>query len=653
MCGVVGYVGDPGPEDGLSLLRGLCGALRHRGPDDDGVLLLDGAGLGHTRLAVVDIEGGRQPMASRDGHVSVSFNGEIFNYVELRRELEDRGRHFRTTSDTEVLLQLYEEYGPDCVRRLNGDFAFAIWDARQRRMVMARDRIGVRPLFVTRRAGLVVFASEIKALLTVPGVRAEIDPIALDQIFTLWAPIPPRTAFKNIEELPPAHMLIVEDGRASLSAYWELAFPRRGEVRPARDEAAWRDEVRALLEDATAIRMRSDVPVGAYLSGGLDSAAVAALAARLAPAGLNTFSVTFDSAEHDESAFQAVMVDRLGTRHRSVACGGGAIARAFAAVVAHAERPILRTAPAPLYLLSGLVRESGMKVVLTGEGADEIFAGYDLFKEAKLRRFCARQPASRRRPQLLRRLYPYLPGLQQQTPESLAAFFGSDADMVDDPLHSHRPRLRGTAATKMFFGADLRATLRDYDAAAELVSRLPEAFREWHPLHQAQYLETRFLLPGYILSSQGDRMAMAHGVEGRFPFLDHRLVELAATIPPEMKLRGLREKHILREAVRDCLPAAILDRPKQPYRAPDSAAFFAPGEPDTVSALLEPEAVRAAGLFNPAAVARLADKCRRGRGRGFRDNAAFVGILSTQLWHRTFVERRESGALPRPRATAL
>lgn len=653
MCGVVGYVGDPGPEDGLSLLCGLCGALRHRGPDDNGVMLLDGAGLGHTRLSILDLGGGRQPMSAQDGQVVVSFNGEVFNYLELRRELEERGRRFRTTSDTEVLLQLYEEFGPDCVQRLNGDFAFAIWDARHRRMVLARDRIGVRPLFLTRRSGLVLFASEIKALLTVPGVRAEIDPVALDQTFTLWAPIPPRTAFKGIEELPPAHMMIVEDGRARLRSYWDLAFPRQGEAAPDRSEAETRAEVRVLLEDATAIRMRSDVPVGAYLSGGLDSSAVAALAARRAPAGLDTFSVTFDSPEHDESAFQAVMARSLGTSHHSVACDGGAIAQAFPAVVAHAERPILRTAPAPLFLLSRLVRGNGMKVVLTGEGADEVFAGYDLFKEAKLRRFCARQPASRRRPQLLRRLYPYLPGLQQQTPESLAAFFGPGQDSLDDPLHSHRPRLRGTAAAKMFFGADLRASLGDYDAADELAARLPDAFRAWHPLHQAQYLETRFLLPGYILSSQGDRMAMAHGVEGRFPFLDHRLIELAATIPPAMKLRGLREKHILREAVRDCVPAAILERPKQPYRAPDSAAFFAPGAPDTVDALMEPDAVRRTGLFNPAAVARLTDKCRGGNGRGFRDNAAFVGILSTQLWHRAFVERRESEAPARTRATAL
>ncbi len=653
MCGVVGYVGDPGPEHGFALLTGMSGALRHRGPDDDGVTVLDGAGLGHTRLSIVDLAGGAQPMGSEDGQVVVSFNGEVFNYVELRRELEDRGRRFRTTSDTEVLLQLYEEFGPDCVQRLNGDFAFAIWDARHRRMMLARDRVGVRPLFLTRHRGLVLFASEIKALLTVPGVEAEIDPVALDQTFTLWAPIPPRTAFKGIEELPPAHMLICEEGGARLRSYWDLAFPEHGEVPPPRPEADIRADVRVLLEDATAIRMRSDVPVGAYLSGGLDSAAVAALAARRAPAGLDTFSVTFDSPEHDESAFQAVMADSLGTRHRAVACEGGAIADAFPAVVAHAERPILRTAPAPLFLLSRLVRESGLKVVLTGEGADEVFAGYDLFKEAKLRRFCARQPASRRRPQLLRRLYPYLPGLQQQTPESLAAFFGSGQDRLDDPLHSHRPRLRGTAAAKMFFGADLRASLAGYDAAEEMVARLPEAFRSWHPLHQAQYLETRFLLPGYILSSQGDRMAMAHGVEGRFPFLDHRLIERAAAIPPEMKLRGLREKHILREAVRDCVPAVILERPKQPYRAPDSAAFFAPGAPDTVGALMEPDAVRRTGLFNPAAVARLTDKCRGGKSGGFRDNAAFVGILSTQLWHRAFIERRASEAPAPARASAI
>ncbi|APG95050.1 asparagine synthase (glutamine-hydrolyzing) [Sinorhizobium americanum] len=633
MCGFSGYFGSI--RDGRALLETMTAAIAHRGPDEQGIFTAPEAGLGHVRLSIVGLGDGQQPMSDASGELTIAFNGEIFNYVELRDELRARGRRFRTSSDTEVILHLYDEMGEACVSLLNGDFAFAIWDARRRRMMLARDRMGVRPLFYTAHGGTFYLASEIKALLKVPGISAEIDPIALDQIFTLWAPIAPRTPFRNILELEPAHLMVVDERSVTTRPYWQLQYPDRD--RPGGiDERTAAEELRALLTDATRIRMRADVPVGAYLSGGLDSSVVSALAAGMAPQGLRTFSVTFDSAEHDESAFQLEMAAALGTDHKAIACREGEIARVFPDVIRFTERPIIRTAPAPLYQLSGLVREAGLKVVLTGEGADEVFAGYDIFKEARVRRFCGRQPGSRIRPHLFRKLYPYLPGLKQQSAEYLAAFFGAGDERLDDPLFSHRPRFKGTAATKLFFSAELRAQLKDYDAAAELVGRLPLDFGRWHPLHQAQYLESRFLLPGYILSSQGDRMAMAHGIEGRFPFLDHRLVEFAATLPPEVKLRGLTEKHILREATKDLLPPAIGRRVKQPYRAPDSHSFSGPGALDYVRGAFSTEAIAAGGLFNAGAVAKLYEKCRSRPASGFRDNAAFVGILSTQLWLQTF-----------------
>ncbi|MBL0373518.1 asparagine synthase (glutamine-hydrolyzing) [Rhizobium sp. KVB221] len=632
MCGIAGYFGHV--PDGANLLSRMAGAIVHRGPDGQGVSSWPNAGLAHRRLAIVDLANGQQPMSTEDGRFSISFNGEIFNHVELRRELEAKGRRFRTATDTEVILHLYEELGERSLSLLNGDFAFAVWDSVREQMFLARDRMGVRPLFYTRHRAAVYFASEVKALLQVPGLQATLDTVALDQIFTLWAPLAPRTAFKNIFELESATYAIVDRDGVRTSPYWRLEFPDHGDHSPT--DAT--DELGDLLADAVRLRLRADVQVGCYLSGGLDSSLVAAIASEQGGQPLRTFALAFESSEHDERLFQQIVADRLGTRHVQTVIANGDVALDFPDVVRHTERPVIRSAPAPLFSLARTVRADGIKAVLTGEGADEIFAGYDIFKEAKVRRFCARQPASKKRPLLFRKLYPYLPNLNRQPAEYLSAFFSVGAEDLADPLFSHRPRFKSTAASKMFFSEDLRRTLGRYDAAEEMASLLPDDFRRWHPLHQAQYLETRFLLPGYILSSQGDRMAMAHGVEGRFPFLDHRLVEFAARLAPERKLRGLDEKHILRRVARDRLPEVIAERRKQPYRAPDSEAFVGRGTHGFVDAALRPETVKEFGVFDPAKVKRLHEKCAANPSSGFRDNSAFMGILSTQLWQQTFSE---------------
>lgn len=641
MCGIAGYFGRPDLAiPPRLLLDRMIGAVRHRGPDAHGTLVDGPAGLAHARLSIIDLASGQQPMRDTTGNLLISFNGEIFNYVELRHALIERGHRFRTDSDTEVILAAYTEYGTDCVDHFNGDFAFALWDRSRRLMMLARDRMGVRPLFYTCRGGTLYFASEVKALLAVPGITAALDPIALDQIFTFWFPLTPRTGFKDISELPPAHVLVATAQGTSVRPYWRLDYPRMGEEDFGRRESEIADELRELLIDSTRIRLRSDVPVGSYLSGGLDSSIVAAAAKRHVAGRLRTFSVTFESDEFDESAYQHEMVRALGTEHDQIACTARHIGEIFPDVIRATERPILRTAPAPLYTLSSLVRERGFKVVLTGEGADEVFAGYDIFKEAKIRRFCAAQPQSRFRPLLLRRLYPYLPRLQGQSQKYLEAFFGTGLGDTADPLFSHLPRFRTTAGAKMFFSGALRETLGDYDALDDLRASLPDEFACWHPLSQAQYLETAHLLPAYLLSSQGDRVAMAHAVEGRFPFLDHRLVEFAARIPPKLRLKGLREKHILREAVKSLLPAGIANRTKQPYRAPDSQSFVGAGAPVYVDECLAASAVTAASWFEPRAVQKLLAKCRNQSFVGYRDNMALVGILSSQLWHRHFAGAR-------------
>ncbi|HMN85254.1 MAG TPA: asparagine synthase (glutamine-hydrolyzing) [Bauldia sp.] len=649
MCGIAGYYGSPeGRLPPRHLVGRMVDAIAHRGPDESGVHVEPGVGLGHARLSIVDLASGQQPMANAAGDLVVSFNGEIFNHVEIRAELAARGHVFRTGSDTEVILEAYAAMGPACVDLFNGDFAFALFDRRLNRLMLARDRMGVRPLFYTWRNGCLYFASEAKALFVVPGIDAEVDPIALDQVFTFWFPLAPRTPFKDVLELPPGHLMLAEAGGAVVvRPYWQLAFPDAADADgyDRRSEGEIAEELHDLLLDATRIRLRADVPVGAYLSGGLDSSIIAAAVHRLVPGRLRTFSVTFETPEFDESAWQFEMVRALGTDHMAIPCRSADIGRMFPDVIRATERPVLRTAPAPLFALSELVHDNGFKVVLTGEGADEVFAGYDIFKEAKLRRFCARQPDSKWRPRLFERLYPYLPGLKGQSQSYRQAFFGAGMDETGDPLFSHMPRFKTTAGAKAFYSAGLRGQLAGYDALDDLRASLPADFMRWHSLAQAQYLETAFLLPGYILSAQGDRVAMAHAVEGRFPFLDHRVVEFAAKIPPRLKMKGLREKHILRQAMADLLPGTIGNRTKQPYRAPDSQCFTGAGAPAYVGEMLSADAVAGAGLFDPRAVGKLATKVAGQNFVGFRDNMAFVGILSTQLLDRAFVRRAETGII--------
>jgi asparagine synthase (glutamine-hydrolysing) len=431
MCGIAGFLNLDGRPADRSLLERMIRMVDYRGPDGTG-LYVDGAvGMAHNRLSIIDIAGGHQPMSCDDGALWITFNGEIFNFVELRDELVNKGHRFSTRSDTEVILRLYQEFGPDFVQRMNGQWAFAIWDREKRRMFLSRDRVGVRPLFYTTASHSFIFGSELKTVLAHPSVEREIDRTALGQVFTFWFPLAPRTVFKNILELPPGHSLTIENGVSSLRKYWQLDFSAADDARidSPQDQNRYENELCDLLLDATRIRLRADVPVGSYLSGGLDSSIITALAQKFVGSSLSTFSVAFDDPALDESVYQQEVVRSLGTRHQTIRCSSAEIGEVFPEVIWHTERPILRTAPAPLFLLSRLVRDNGFKVVLTGEGSDEFLGGYDIFKEAKVRAFVAAQMDSKRRPLLLKKLYPYLPGIQKQTPDYLKAFFHSSPEM--------------------------------------------------------------------------------------------------------------------------------------------------------------------------------------------------------------------------------
>jgi asparagine synthase (glutamine-hydrolysing) len=655
MCGIVGILNfNRQPVNPANLDR-MIEQIRHRGPDECGQFTDKQVGLASARLSIIDLASGQQPVHNEDKSVSIVFNGEIFNYIELRAELIQRGHKFRTHSDTEVILHLYEEQGPDCVRALNGQWAFAIWDSKRERLLLSRDRLGVRPLFYTVANRTLLFGSEIKSIFAVSQGSREIDPIALDQIFTFWVTLPPRTIFTDILELPPGHSMTVHDGTVTVSRYWSLDYDggpdAAGDGRWSED--AYAEKLLELLVDATRIRLRSDVPVGAYLSGGLDSTVVAALIRKFTQTPLKTFSVTFDDPEFDESRYQQDAIRFLGTTHQEVRVTGDDIGQVFPDVIWHTETPILRTAPAPLYILSGLVRRDGYKVVLTGEGSDEMLGGYDIFKEAKIRRFWAAHPESTMRPLLLRRLYPYLPNLQAQPGAYLQAFFHARPDDIQGEFFSHLPRWELTSKLKMLFSGAVRSQIGSYDGYAELRSLLPPGYAQWDGFCQAQYLEATHLLPGYILSSQGDRMAMAHSVEGRFPFLDYRVVEFAGRIPPRLKMKVLNEKYLLKRCASGLVPPSVLQRSKQPYRAPEGSCFFHGAPRDYVDTLLSPARIGQDGIFNPPAVQRLVEKFHQGRATSSKDNMALVGVLSTQLvvdqFTRTF--RGDSGRVDHRTAT--
>ncbi|MES2091151.1 MAG: asparagine synthase (glutamine-hydrolyzing) [Pseudomonadota bacterium] len=639
MCGIAGIFGGSAPVE-RATLEDMIGQLSHRGPDGQGFYTQGLVGLAHARLSIIDLAGGDQPIHNEDQSVWVVFNGEIFNHIELRQALERTGHHFYTRSDTEVIVHLYEQYGERFVDHLNGQFAVALWDVRQGRLILARDRTGIRPLFYNWTGSRLAFASEVKALLALPDIPRRLNSHALGEVFTYWTPLPGNTVFEGVQALPPGHLMVIDErGQpgARLERYWDWSFaPERIETRRSAVDLA--DELRALLIDAVRLQLRADVPVGAYLSGGLDSSIITTLIKHFTDTPLRTFSLTFEDSEFDESEQQQAMAAYLGTEHTALRCKQSDIAAVFARAIWHAESPMVRTAPAPMMMLAGSVREAGYKVVLTGEGADEVFGGYDLFKEARVRRFMARLPSSRMRHHLLDRLYPYLRHSPAANRVMAHRFFSEGAEHLGQPHFAHGPRWTTTRRLWQFFTPQLRQSLAGVDHLAAMAEHLPADIGQWAPLNQDQYIEAHTLMSGYLLSSQGDRVAMAHSIEGRFPFLDHRVIEFASRLPPRYKLMGLTEKYLLKHSMAGLLPEAIRTRTKQPYRAPDSACFFQDGQPvDYVAELLSPARVADAGYFDPPAVNKLFEKCRAGRAIGFGDNMAFVGILSTMLLHEQFI----------------
>jgi asparagine synthase (glutamine-hydrolysing) len=618
---------EPVPE---STLLQMAGALRHRGPDGFGLSLEPGAGLVSTRLAIFDVERGWQPLEAEPATTLV-YNGEVYNHPELRAELVARGERFETGCDTEVVLRLLAREGLGALDRFNGQFAFALWEASSRRLTLVRDRFGVRPLyFATLADGSIVFGSEAKAIFASGLVEPRADLRGLDEVFTLWGPRPPRTLFDGVFAVRPGGVVTWEQGAVTGERlWWTPEEPVESEADPGGGE------LEELLRDSVRLRLRADVPVGTYLSGGLDSSLITALAESETDHPLHTFSIAFGEAAYDERAYQEQVALEIGTEHHAVEVDSSAIATALPTVIRHTESPLVRTAPVPMFLLAREVRAHGITVVATGEGADELFWGYDLFKEIVARRLAGSEPE--RAAELLDQLYPYLGGAAARRGPAWHRFMLGEVD-PEDPLASHLTRARSTAAVKAFFTPEVATEVGGPDASLErLRSELPPAVRDLDELGRAAWLELTTLLEPYLLSVQADRVAMANGVEGRYPFLDHRVFEYAARLPPTMKLDGLKDKIALRELADRVLPAGIAQRLKQPYRAPGVAPFFGADAPEWVDEVLGGPALEAAGIWDPAKVAKLLRRCRDGRVRSPREEMTLVAVLSTQVWHREFI----------------
>ena len=638
MCGIAGFYGDINKKQSVSTLKHMLTRIKHRGPDQSGVYVSDYVGLGSVRLSIIDLSSGTMPISNQDNSLWIVFNGEIYNHMELREDLIQKNHSFKTRSDTEVILHLYEEYGPKCLKKLNGQFAIAIWDKHKEELFLARDRVGIRPLFYTQTKSAFVFASEIKAFMEYPEVSLKFSNKALSEYVTFWTALSPNTVFENVFEVPPGTYMLVNHKGIKSNTYWELPI-----VKPNAYNFTTVEEAATAFEniflDSIKLRLRADVPVAAYLSGGIDSSITTSFIKQVSPNRLKTFSIGFTETDFDESAYQNIAASYFKTEHSSVTCSEQDISNYFKEVVWFAETPLLRTAPTPMGLLSKNVRDHNIKVVITGEGADELLGGYNIFKEAKIKHFWAKDPQSKLRPLLLKRLYPYLPQINKASSNMLKMFFGYKLTETNSPIYSHLLRWHNTSRIKNYFSDTIKETIKDYNPIAEVEEKLESKLSGYDYLTKAQWLEIHLFMSGYLLSSQGDRMGMANSIEGRYPFLDHRVIEFCMALHPDLKLHGLNEKYLLKKMMKDRLPDAILNRSKQAYRAPIRSLFASETLPEYLKTMLSEQRLTEFGVFNVEHVKTLLSKIISNKGVSEMDNMAITAVLSIQILYDLFIKK--------------
>ena len=645
MCGIAGIFDLSGRRPlPKGALEAMAAALVHRGPDEDGFLERPGLGLASRRLSIIGLKDGRQPVSNEDGSISAVFNGELFDFPELRGTLERRGHRFSTHCDTELLPHLWEEHGDDFFDHLRGQFAFALWDERRRRLVVGRDRFGICPLFwTTRRFGegdWLFFASEIKALLASGLVQARPDVRGINHVFTFFALPGPVTCFEGIHALSPGNYLSVERGLPGTTnpvrerAYWKMDFPDRGQEVRVRSAKQLVDEFESVLEKAVQRRLRADVPVVSYLSGGVNSSIVVALANHLRTEPIPTFTIRIEDPGLDEANEAALVARHLGSPSHVVRYGRADVLDTYPELIAAAESPVIDTACAALLALAREVNAEGYKVALTGEGADEWLAGYPWYKVHRLLSLLDVIPGLRLS-QLSRRAYLRFTRAPQ-FPWSLArrvqAATGGHNAWLDVYGLMSMSKLR-------FYSRQMHEALGDHLPYADLGLDLAR-MRRWHPLNRSIYLGARVMLPGLLLAAKGDRVAMHSSVETRYPFLDEAVFSFCSSLPPRWKLRGLCEKYALRRLADRWLPRRIAWRRKAMFRAPLDG-FYAGTRSELVDQLLSDESLTRTGYFEPSAVRHWRDtlpSMPRGSNQRTSVEMGLVGVIATQLWHQTFID---------------
>ena len=637
MCGITGFVDfrcEPArtEEERAQILESMCRVIRHRGPDDQGVLLKPGVGFGMRRLSIIDLAGGHQPISNEDNSVTIVFNGEIYNYRELQKELQSRGHRFRTNSDTETIVHAYEEFGAACVDHLRGMFAFAIWDDREKQLFIARDRVGKKPLYYSvTRGGTLVFGSELKSLLEHPEVERNINPQALDAYFSLGYVPDPISIFENVEKLPPGHHLTFTNGRLTVERYWDFSYQSNGNGGNGHRASDYLDELRALLDEAVKLRLVSDVPLGAFLSGGVDSSTVVALMARHMEQPVKTFSIGFNEDSYDELKYARLTAKRFGTDHHEFLVTPD-ICEVVDQLAWHFDEPFADSSAIPTYVVSKLAREH-VKVVLTGDGGDELFAGYSRYVTERQRSKFDLVPRAVKE------------GLMDPLSRAMphGAWGRNYLQNVSlDPISRYLDTVSVfTGLNKSsLYSADFSDQLRNSNHLSLYFHELSRNVKTSAPLDSLLYIDSKTYLPGDILTKV-DRMSMAVSLEARVPLLDHKLIEFVTRIPAGMKLAGIETKHLFKQAIADLVPAEIINRPKQGFGVPIQQWINQQLRERIRDTLNDPRTLQR-GYVSRSHVELLLDEHERGR----RDHAmALWSLLMLELWHRQYVDKNSAADL--------